>query len=521
MTLRILLVFLLLAMVGAPLRASAQTADTGAPAEPPLPPEILKMLRESAAEPEDPQVVTKRWMELLGSMLTGMVTKHQVDDPLVPTGDALFDEWAKAVQAQIDGGVYGKTGEPAGVLSAAWFDGLEKRFGSDPRYWELRYLNARAMRDTADDVDATAPSSGRFADPADILREADKRGVAKANTLLLLWLEASSERGESRSEAWSRQLDEQGLRKFERTRDEMAQLEALRLEHERTPAANIPESELDILRRAIQLAPDEAWPYYALGLDLIDMGRDEEGIAQIKAGNGLAWRTPYPYPLPQLMWAAYATEPLGSQRISGASALLWISARPPNRLPQVKRAMASYLARHPGPVSDDAAALHTFITRVGLESLEAIAVLSAWVNTTMLAEAALETWDLTTEQRDGLLRIRGAIEAAKESYHAAQEPWLYPEERVINKSLAYGESGVYLVAWDMLRGDQDVVRAVAPHLSALSQFDYTTLELPEALAQYPPVRRIDKRMEAQARRVGRELSAYLENTHQAGSVFAE
>jgi hypothetical protein len=215
---------------------------------------------------------------------------------LVNTGDTLFDRYALAVDQRIEATTVEQIAEvkyaaavPDTTL-AAW----ENEFGADPRYWELRYFCAAAAKPGA----ALAPG---FSAPADFLKEARKRGVASANTLMLLYPEMQRE--------YNSQLDKQP-----ETDAELAQSIAVMQHAEK--------DELELLDAAIALGANEAWPYYARAMYWFDLGEEDRGIAELEAGNAAPINVlPRPWPLPYIAEAVCKSRPPGSSAVCGAVTL--------------------------------------------------------------------------------------------------------------------------------------------------------------------------------------------------------
>lgn len=220
-----------------------------------------------------------------------------------PTGDALYDRYAQAVLSQPNwppekivlnkyGGWFADNPFYRNVLTlpdevlADW----EAEFGGDPRYWQLRaYCTAFRRYHSLSDDEPDLAGGAAF------LREAWSRGVADAETLLLIHLWEGWPTGkpvESKQEQAMRDaLAQRGHRA-----EKLAKLSGWELEAmlngikydcpsylELAPQCELEEEEL--LSAAIALGPDECWPYWRRAIYWLSYGEPECGLADLKAGN--------------------------------------------------------------------------------------------------------------------------------------------------------------------------------------------------------------------------------------------
>jgi hypothetical protein len=231
-------------------------------------------------------------------------TNAQEPDELLkftPTGDALFDRYARACLEQDwtgyqfdDFDAFPATIEPAVI--AEW----EEEFGEDPRYWQLCYFNlkhryygdpeseellkeyegaewdieleAGEFTEYLMDIDEYYTYLGRkLRDPAQALRSADELGVANAETLLLLHRELLREWKEqsARYDLYDAEGEEQPV-------PELSQIELNRQYEQR---------ELALLKRAVDLGPDQAWPHYMLADYYLEYGEPELAQPELASGN--------------------------------------------------------------------------------------------------------------------------------------------------------------------------------------------------------------------------------------------
>jgi len=193
-----------------------------------------------------------------------------------PTGDALFDRYAQAVISRQGWRLFTCHSEqdinPATLpdeLLATW----EPEFGDDPRYWQLRFFCARFRNNLhAQGIKPRDPwelSTPDHPHPVKHLETARERGVADAETLLLLHIIATS--------TWYDEVaDQHGAP--ERMLDEHFDLAvAINADYEARLLA--------LLDEAIAVGPDECWPYWERAQLRLSWGEDEAALADLRAGN--------------------------------------------------------------------------------------------------------------------------------------------------------------------------------------------------------------------------------------------
>lgn len=204
---------------------------------------------------------------------------------LTPTGDELFDRYAQAcmennwVGYQFDASAEFPATLHPDVL-AAW----EDDFGSDPRYWQLCYFcmkhrlygdktNAELFAEDEQSVSAYIEKFDRMEEEAvAALRQAEDRGVADSETMLLLHpalLREWDKQYELYFGNWSELEPPTGLTEI-----------GLHREYE--------ERELEILLKAVELDPEQAWAHYTLAKRHLMYGEPELAQAALVAGNRAA-----------------------------------------------------------------------------------------------------------------------------------------------------------------------------------------------------------------------------------------
>jgi len=223
--------------------------------------------------------------------------------PFTPTGDALFDRYAQAVlERQCTGPatdlpyVLNPTTLPDDVL-ASW----EAEFGGHPRYWQLRcWCHITGKLDTSGWPNLYDPFSfGKIkADAAQYLAEAQQRGIADADTILLYY--------GLLPDVWEQAHPMQ-------TVDELDQQSAIQLEHEHE------QLQRGLLDAAVAAGPDCAWAYWQRALWLLNMGEENAALLDLRAGNRAPFnRLPVPFPLSFVLDQLDAGNVTGSKALSGA-----------------------------------------------------------------------------------------------------------------------------------------------------------------------------------------------------------
>lgn len=229
-----------------------------------------------------------------------------------PTGDALFDRYALAVDARIDeylqriAGGEKLAGSPATMVPALKDETLaqwEAEFGSDPRYWELRFFCASARQREL--KEQSLGLAAAYDDPLDFLDEAEKRGIARPATLLARFCYPFNMR--------QREVNNRNL-----ARDFAAIAKGEKVgEGEAVPKEHAPE-ELAALEAALQAWPDVAWLHYVKGRLHQEAGEEQLAVAELKLGNSCPDKQ-YPYIFPQeFIFTARLKQPPGGPVTCGA-----------------------------------------------------------------------------------------------------------------------------------------------------------------------------------------------------------
>jgi hypothetical protein len=198
---------------------------------------------------------------LLGLALALYVPGYRRCHGLVPSGDDLFDEYARAVRDRQATRLFYVSFPDGGLnpvvlpddMLAAW----EPRYGRDPRYWQLRCWNAASQN--LPSLVAWDWPHVEYGNSAAFLEEARLRQVADAATLELL--------------GWMRGC------------------QAFRLEQGAKPLpGEVPPHELRVEQRqlldeAVAADPQRAWPHYRLALRACECGDLAQSARELALGN--------------------------------------------------------------------------------------------------------------------------------------------------------------------------------------------------------------------------------------------
>jgi hypothetical protein len=157
------------------------------------------------------------------------------------------------------------------ILPDEQLDLLEPQFGDDPRYWQLRWWNARLR------ADGIGPA-GTVLEPADWLRRGVERGARDAAGD---WLLLQAERANRRREIGAQLEALAGATPRERASA-----------YERQHAA-----ELDALTELVERYPELSWFYYERAHLRMEWGDFEGGVEDLAAGNAAPLNAqPQPFP---------------------------------------------------------------------------------------------------------------------------------------------------------------------------------------------------------------------------------
>ena len=430
--------------------------------------------------------------------------------PPEPTGDELFDRYAEAVDDRLTGTKldYDITLRAAVIpdeVLAAW----EPEFGEDPHYWELRYLLADARASGLFDA-GTIPESSEgetpqemsdeavepvttYPRPMDFLLEAERRGCASSNTLLLLYLEARNEHYDALEElttyegarsltTWNT-LEEMIPLRPEFSAEVLAEAMKLQAAHENREA--------DLLEAACFRGYNEAWPYYFRGFNRLSLGEFEAGLRDLKKGNSAPVnRYPVPYPVAEIEESMLAGEPLGGPVVCGAVQLMLISYVMPNFIKMKDDCRGAMLAAELGGNIEAYDAWHHFACRLP-ESRETVFI-QAMVSTVlvrMLREGMVDNHaaELSPGQLEALWRFNTALDVTKERLkHRGRR---YDDlGNALTLGFAGGPRGIALNQYLLTAIDLHIVHDEAlPVIHDMAEFSYLDMRTPAAMEKYAAV----------------------------------
>jgi hypothetical protein len=418
--------------------------------------------------------------------------------PPAPTGDALFDRYALAVDGRINAANAGKTNsqDKLAALSDADLAQWESEFGGDVRYWELRYLCALNNA-------GQTPLSAGFAKPGDFLDEASRRNIATANTLLVRYRELCMGH-------------EAELKPFEPKRQPQGAGES-----GASPAAPPPldpqaasiikrqqQEQLALLDAAVAAAPEMAWPRYMRGLYWLERGEQAKGLKDLAAGNAAPdCPVPQPWPLGCIADAPAQAVPPGSAAVCGEIYMLGFEYQPFKTL-HLRQTMSDSLACiKPG---GDLSALETwqlFNCRYALGApLNYLTSITGNGRICTYMEEHLAS-NLAPEQIETLQRCRGAREAFKAARHNSffydgigSSVALIPFAGF--RALAVGMYLELSVDWQTFHSGEQ-----AQVFSDLSQVQFPDLAMPECMRKYEAISLEESRRRSEERRAKNKLAS--------------
>jgi hypothetical protein len=411
--------------------------------------------------------------------------------PPAPTGDALFDRYALAIDAALNSANTGKTkfNKTAAAISDAELAQWESGFGQDPRFWELRYLCAKGLG-------SNAQLATGFNLPSDFLDEAQRRGIATANTLLVRYTELR--------EAHAAELKpfappankpappapSQGLAP--------APAQTGAAQSAATPASPNPQvavitkrqrqEQLALLNAAVSAGPGEAWPRYMRALYWFELGEQAKGLDDLEAGNAAPMaNSPAPWPLNYVLASPGQPVPAGSAAVCGEIYVMSLNYPQPPAVKFKKALRGSLATIKPGGDLTPLEAWHQFICRypqgepVNFLAASAMdGVICSYVEENLLSA-------LTPIQIETLQRCRGARDAYRdERRNAFRYDCVTGSIPLIPFA---GFRGMAVALYLQLDNDWQSYQegAAARILADLSQVRFPELALPECMKKYEAV----------------------------------
>jgi len=225
-----------------------------------------------------------------------------------PTGDALYDRYARAVIRRQAWKLFHAAGMHPATLPDRLLAGWEDDFGSDPRYWQLRYWCALHCIDNYTVLSRHHPwevTPGPVQSEADqYLIQAYERDVADADTLWFLF----EEQRVTRRESWFElETEIEALPAGERRKKLQVQSQ---MEEQQ---------ELNLLNAMVGAGPDQAWPYYWRARYWFNLGEQDLARADLRAGNQAADNhIPRLFPVSAVYQSLDRDSAYGNQCVAGA-----------------------------------------------------------------------------------------------------------------------------------------------------------------------------------------------------------
>lgn len=403
--------------------------------------------------------------------------------PFVPTGDELFDRYAKEVEARIEA-ENTSSGEWTNVAAvpdntlAEW----QSEFGADPRYWELRYFCARLGQWDSQPLEEDE-------EPIAFLLEAQQRGISTANTLLLLY-------GEMRRE---NQLELEAVGDAPGGGPELMHLQE--------------QEELELLDAAVAAGPDEAWTYYTRAMYWFYLGQQERALDDLSVGN-IARNNAYPVPWPMnyVDSAPGMDAPPGSAAVCGAIWSSSIALVQPNFITVKDHLRETTICMNLGAGVDSLEPWHQFACRLGQSiSSQQIFLLVGTILEDMVYGYAEENCE-GGAGNDTLLRCRGASFILREIIKSNNDQILNSVQRSSLFIALDGSRGLYAAHYLSQFTEWRYVTAAQGMLADLSQVHYPALDLPPCMLKYSPLTQEDtRRINAERRKARQAASDDVQN----------
>jgi hypothetical protein len=379
------------------------------------------------------------------------------DAPPAPTGDALYDRFALAVDARILALPASATPEQAAavaLLPDADLAGWAGEFGQDPRYWELRYFCAKCDMETR-------PLAGGCTAAIDFLLEARRRNIATANTLGLLSIETRVQN--------ARELDAAngGTAELMQVQDDAL---------------------LALLDAAVTADPGQAWGYYARAMFRFGLGDPDLGLDDLRAGNKAERnRYPYPWPMSELAAVARAKQLPGSPAVWGAVRVAGLGY-PLQNFMRIKDCLKEALVcANIGGRMEDLEPWHQFACRLGDSAPDVLiyAVVGSSLES-MLISYAEDAAAYDAAQVETLQRCRGAVGAMRNVMRGrGMRDAVLPQ--LLQLTTALGSKRGYFVTHYVDACDEARYCAIlAPMFGELSQVHFPEFAMPPVLLKYEP-----------------------------------
>jgi len=431
--------------------------------KPSLPPEavlgIPDLFRILVQSPIPEEAIDRAYRELVA------LGAKDLSTPPAPTGDKLFDRYAMEVDKRLNtSGSANAADVPEDVL-ATW----EADFGNDPRYWELRYFCASGIgRPTTAGGASAEDSLTAHKRRVDFLLDAQRRGVASCNTMLLLYREVRGEHNE--------QLDMAGIPSDAEPQQQVDALALMR---------RFEDEEVAFLNDVIERWPDYAWAYYDRAMYWFELGEEQRGLSDLAAGNVAPnLRLPQPWPYQYVVDGIHKGAIPGSIPVSGAICEAQSALASPNYIMMKEHLKEAFVACNLDGGMQRFEAWHQFGCRLASSAPELpiqglVGVLLVGMASGYLEENAAQ--DLAPGQIETLQRIRGAYTEYKAHFQQAHLTDVDELSALATAGLARGAACHCLLG---CRRELKLSDDLAPIISDLAQVHYPDLALPECMKKY-------------------------------------
>lgn len=397
--------------------------------------------------------------------------------PPAPTGDALYDRYAlevdKRVNAYADWLQEDADGLTPAIIAAVRDDTLalwEGDFGSDGRYWELRYWCAK-VRAKQLGPDKLELSPG-FCVPADFLREAQRRGVARPAALLALFTESCTQRVAVRLNTRPDSLKAIG----------------------EAGSDGYNAEEKALLQDALDLNPSLCWTHYLLAIGHNGDRDVEAALAEIKAGNACAdIHFPWVFPLdtvssaPDLSAAPGGAAVCGSILLSSREKVWGIELRRTLRPVYETLAGSGRLA--------DLSAVHELVGKLAadISIMQSVNQLNKAVILRLPIDAVAESGaPLTENELTMQARMNCAVEIGWQTCAAMFSRNSDPTVALTILTGVAAARGSCVAAYLGYASQTELSYALKEVLSDAASYSYLAPQASPALLQFPPLRQVSR-----------------------------
>jgi len=247
---------------------------------------------------------------LLGLLVAGIYVSEVIRcSQYKPTGDALYDQYARTVIARNRWRLFHNRNNGVTYLPDSLLETWEPEFGDDPHYWQLRWFCAKHKQ---------APR---------IVNISGARQRLPTDPQLNAWqhLQEGVDRGAADWATWALLIREPGRAAVSSIDDELEQARNSspdpRTQQQAVAAvlARYEQIELNELDSMVEADVHQAWPYYLRAKYWMEYGELDNAIEDLKKGNhALCNELEKPFPVAFLLDRISAGDHLGSDIVAGA-----------------------------------------------------------------------------------------------------------------------------------------------------------------------------------------------------------